>query len=174
MEPLSSKVETPAPSPLDAALARLQSATHSRPFGDPQAVHVAASEVIEQLNKAIATVKEKPFDGQGSRHLFEQICRVGAKSPLDYESAWQLTGALRAVGTDMVHPGPGEAPTPLDPKIKSSVEELSALVHFPSPPDSSSTAPANDRGTLWQSGEDFKSEQFREKLGEIAKLLGSR
>jgi len=159
------------PSTLDAALARLQSATRGRPFGDAQALQTAARDVVSQLDQAIGSLRSKPLDGAESRRLVEQICRLGAESPLDYDTAWQLTGALRAIVADLDRPGPGEAAIPFDPKIKSLIEELSALVHFPSAPNSPSNPQANDRGSLWQNGEDFKPERFRDKLEEIGKLL---
>jgi hypothetical protein len=81
-----------------------------------------------------------------------------------------LTGALRAIVADMTSP----PPRPRNPEIESLIEDLSALVHFPSAPDSSSSPQATDRGTLWQNGEDFKAKQFREKLGKIAELRGGR
>ena len=94
IEPRSSKDRSAPPPALDAALVRLQSAVGARPFGDPQAVKTASRDVIEQLNIAITSLSEKPFGEQQPRRLVEQICQAGAKAPLDYESAWQLTGAL--------------------------------------------------------------------------------
>jgi len=173
IEPQSSKGGTSSPSPLDASLARLQSATRSRPFGDPLAVQTTARELIAQLDETIANVQSAPPDIKEPQRLVEQICRAGGKLPLEYEMAWQLVGALRALVADMEHSGSGEAPTPVDPKIKSLVEELSALVHYPSAPEVSNSTRSAGNGSLWQDGTDFNSEQFRDKLGEIVRLLGS-
>jgi hypothetical protein len=162
------------PSPLDAAMARLQTATRGRPFGEPQAIEAAATAVISQLDEAIMNVQGKPLADQNPRHVIEQLCRAGAATALDYESAWQLTGSLRAVVSDWQQLAAAKGSAKFDPKIQSSIEELSELVHFPSPPESSTAPRPANRGTLWENGADFDSEQFRKKLGEIVKLLDSR
>ena len=74
----------------------------------------------------------------------------------------------------MEHPVAGGAATPFDPKINSSIEELSGLVHFPSALDPAAGRPAAYDSTLWSNGADFDPEKFRKKLEEIVNLFGAR
>jgi hypothetical protein len=157
---------------LEREIGPLQAAMSVKPFGDSQAVRAAAKNVIERLDQAIAELQIKPWHARETRRLFEAICAAAVQAPLDYDAAWQVVGALRAVRADLEQAAPDEQSFRFDPRLNSLIEELAADVSFPAARDRSRSAPSYGT-TLWRNGLEFDSERFRSKLTEIASILAA-
>jgi hypothetical protein len=79
------------------AMQSLDEALDSQPFGDPAQVVAASKRVEEAVQKAIAAVEKKHFGASAGIVLAREICAIGARELLDYESARQLGWALEVI-----------------------------------------------------------------------------
>ena len=99
---------------------------------------------------------------------------LGAKTPLDYESAWQLTGALRAVVAGYGASGPRRSRNAVRSQDQIVDRGIVGVGSFPVGAGRVESVPQTGAAAVrcGKTAQDFNPEQFRDKLGEIVKLLG--
>ena len=157
----------PSSAALDTLLAPLHSAIRSRPFGDPQLVRKAASEALAQLDPTIAALQKRSLDGKKSLQLIQQLCEFGEKSPLDFDSARLVAGAIDVLAAEL------KEQQMIAPPVGRAVDELKHLVHLDQPPSPFSCDP-DKSPTASDGGADFDSFQFGERLKALATALAPR
>jgi Cytochrome c554 and c-prime len=146
---------------LDTMLAPLHSAIRSRPFGDPQLVRKAAGDALALLRPAIAALEKRSLDSNQTLQLIQQLCEFGEKSPLDFDSARLVAGALDVLVAEL------KQQRAIAPPVGAAVDELKHLVHLDDPPASFSCDP-DKSPTASDGNAEFNSFQFGEKLKALA------
>jgi hypothetical protein len=129
---------------LEAILSPLAAAANESPFGLPAAIGAAAHKVAAELDKSITSLAAKDFDTASAKRMLAQVCRIGSDSPLDYDSARQMTSAIEAIVADL-----GDK---LDTNSVAAAESLL-------------------RGTSLTNTSGFDPEDFRAKLKNLANAL---
>jgi hypothetical protein len=153
---------------LDAALAPLHAAIKRRPFSELTTVHKAATEAIGQLDTAIAALKgalkAKPLDKIAAVQLALQLCDIGSRTPLDFDSARVLVGALKTLSAEL------NEQNALSPAAGTAIGELRRSLQLDSPPAAFSCEP--DESSLESTGSgDFEPFQLVNKLKLLAGSL---
>jgi hypothetical protein len=148
-------------------LAPLHSAIRGRPFGDPQLVRKAAGEALAQLSPAIAALEKRSLDAKESLQLIRQLCELGEKSPLDFDSALLVAGAIDVLVAELKEQGMTA------PSIGPALDEMKHLVRLDVAPIPFSCDSDKSPATL-DGGPDFDSFQFAAKLKALATALAPR
>jgi hypothetical protein len=155
---------------LNAILAPLHAAVRHRPFGDPATVHQAAADAIAQLDLAITALKTsfetKPVDSKSAIQLARQLCDLGAKTPLDIDSAQVLIGALDSLAAEL------KEQQSFAPTAELALDHLKHFVRLDRPPVPFSCEldePSQKSGE----SDDFDPTQFGNMLTSLAESLPS-
>ncbi len=114
------------------------------------------------IDKAIAALNAPAANSQQAGQMFYELCMIGADTPLTYEQAWQLTGAISFLASEMKKSG--GARTVDDRKLK----ELSDAMQIPETPSPDRTMNCKEYTTFFQGGPSFDSKDFRNKLRKLA------
>ncbi|HEY2147812.1 MAG TPA: multiheme c-type cytochrome [Pirellulales bacterium] len=153
---------------LDAILAPLHASMRRRSFGDSATVHKAATEAISHLDSAIAelkgSLKQKPLDSKAAVQLARQLCDLGAKTPLELDSAQVLVGVLDAVATEL------KDQQSLAPAAASALDDLKHSVALDLPSTAFSCEP-HESSIESTAPDAFDPFQFAIKLKALAALL---
>ena len=153
---------------LDAILAPLHATIKRQPFGDSATVGKAATGGIGHLDSAIAelksSLKRKPLDSKAAVQLVRQLCDLGAKTPLELDSAQVLVGVLDTLAAEL------RSQQALALPAAAALDELKHLVDLGRPSTLFSCEPAESPSNS-AANVDFDPFQFANKLKALAALL---